>query len=236
MANRNNGLSLVAKLNIALSEQAISEDLKKISETLNRKNLPSFIAHLNIKGSASAMNKELQELGKKLKVDFGKVFENNSKKTGKKITNNLFSIEELKNAGRDYVYLAKDVQKQIDGLQRKYDDRSISMPNSVTVKAVTNEKNAVTGLVVEYQNLEKQLVRVNYEKVLESLKNSSPDLDGQENNEYYFYGLGYDTTGDLLVLDSNGKIEKSYANDVTDEFIEPIILVDENRYFHHLNV
>lgn len=169
MANRNNGLSLVAKLNIALSEQAISEDLKKISETLNGKNLPSFIAHLNIKGSASAMNKELQELGKKLKVDFGKIAtggsEQKMKQVGKKIAQSVFNVQELKKAGRDYIYNENDLQKQIDKLQARYDKRSISMANSVTVQAVTNEKNAVTGLVVEYQNLEKQLVKVNYEKV-----------------------------------------------------------------------
>lgn len=169
MANRNNGLSLVAKLNIALSEQAISEDLKKISETLNGKNLPSFIAHLNIKGSASAINKELQELGKKLKVDFGKIAtggsEQKMKQVGKKIAQSVFNVQELKKAGRDYIYNENDLQKQIDKLQARYDKRSISMANSVTVQAVTNEKNVVTGLVVEYQNLEKQLVKVNYEKV-----------------------------------------------------------------------
>ena len=169
MASRNNGLSLVAKLNIALSEQAISEDLKKISDTLNGKNLPSFIAHLNIKGSASAMNKELQELGKKLKVDFGKIAtggsEQKMKQVGKKIAQSVFNVQELKKAGRDYIYNENDLQKQIDKLQARYDKRSISMANSVTVQAVTNEKNAVTGLVVEYQNLEKQLVKVNYQKV-----------------------------------------------------------------------
>ena len=89
---RNNGLSLVAKLNISLSESQISEDLKKISSNLDGKGLPSFIAHLNLSGSASAINKELAELGKKLKVDFGNITNSNNTNKLKQVGENYERI------------------------------------------------------------------------------------------------------------------------------------------------
>lgn len=165
---RNNGLSLVAKLNISLSESQISEDLKKISSNLDGKGLPSFIAHLNLSGSASAINKELAELGKKLKVDFGNITNSNNtnklKQVGKNIAQSIYNVQELKKAGRDYIYNENNIQNQIDKLQSRYDKRSISLANTVNVKAVTDEIGKVKALTVEYQNLENQMVRVNYIK------------------------------------------------------------------------
>lgn len=165
---RNNGLSLVARLNISLSESQISEDLKKISDSLNDKSLPSFIAHINIQGSAAAINKELATLGKKLKVDFGQITEGTNKgklkEAGKKVAQQVYNVHELKAAGRDYLYNANDIQKQIDQLQSRYDKRNISLQNSVNVSALTNEVGQVKALRVEYENLEHQMVRVDYIK------------------------------------------------------------------------
>ena len=165
---RNNGLSLVARLNISLSESQISDDLKKISDDLDKQSLPSFIAHINTQGSANAINKELAALGKKLKVDFGQITEGTNKSqlksAGKKVAKEVYNVQELKAAGRDYLYNANDIQKQIDQLQSRYDKRNISLQNSVNVSALTNEVGQVKALRVEYENLEHQMVRVDYIK------------------------------------------------------------------------
>ncbi|MCQ2543383.1 MAG: phage tail tape measure protein [Lachnospiraceae bacterium] len=165
---RNNGLSLVARLNISLSESQINDDLKKISDSLNDKSLPSFIAHINVQGSAAAINKELESLGKKLKVDFGKITEGTNKgklkEAGKKVAQQVYNVHELKAAGQDYLYNANDIQKQIDQLQSRYDKRNVSLQNSVNVSALTNEVGQVKALRVEYENLEHQMVRVDYIK------------------------------------------------------------------------
>lgn len=189
---RSTGLSLIARLNISLSESQISEDLKKISSNLDSKGLPSFIAHLNLSGSASAINKELAELGKKLKVDFGKITSSDSvsklKRTGKDIAQSIYNVHELKKAGRDYIYNENNIQKQIDKLQSRYDKRSISLANTVNVKAVTNEIGKVKALTVEYQNLENQLVRVNYVKAKFTNKKT-----------------GYVSTGSIFTDNTEGK-------------------------------
>lgn len=219
---RNNGLSLVAKLNISLSESQISEDLKKISSNLDGKGLPSFIAHLNLSGSASAINKELAELGKKLKVDFGNITNSNNtnklKQVGKNIAQSIYNVQELKKAGRDYIYNENNIQNQIDKLQSRYDKRSISLANTVNVKAVTDEIGKVKALTVEYQNLENQMVRVNYikakfdNKKVGFVSTGAVFADSTE-------GKGYQQTLDFL-----NKIEASFRriNNQTVGYSSPI--------------
>lgn len=114
------------------------------------------------------MNRELQALGKKLKVDFGQITSgSNAKKlkdAGKKVAQSIYNVEELKKAGRNYFYNERNLQTTIDRLQARYNKASISIPNSVQVTAINDELGKVKALTVEYENLEHQLVKVNYAK------------------------------------------------------------------------
>lgn len=228
---RNNGLSLVAKLNISLSEAQISEDLKKISEYLDERNLPSFIAHININGSAAAMNRELQALGKKLKVDFGQITNNNKqlKNAGKKVAKQVYNVQELKAAGQDYIYNANNIQKQIDQLQSRYDKRSISLQNSVNVSAVTNEIGQVKALRVEYENLEHQMVRVDYIKAKFDNKKTGFVSTGAVYSDKT-EGKTYQETLSFL-----NKIDTSY-NKIKNSALKVNSPIKRTKFFNEFNV
>lgn len=137
------------------------------------------------------MNRELQALGKKLKVDFGQITSgSNAKKlkdAGKKVAQSIYNVEELKKAGRNYFYNERNLQTTIDRLQARYNKASISIPNSVQVTAINDELGKVKALTVEYENLEHQLVKVNYAKGVIEGKTTA---DGKKRNRSVFVETG----------------------------------------------
>ena len=161
----NNELTFVARLDPQASiDRLVNEDLPKVEQGVNAKGEPKFIAHLDIDKTAENISKELAQVGKALKLDFGKVINNNAKSAknaSKAMSDTVYNLDDLNAAKIKYFRNATDMEQLRKNIMNTI-SKDGGYNDSATIKYLMDEDNQIKKVILTYQNFEKQLVSVDF--------------------------------------------------------------------------
>ena len=161
----NSELTFVARLDPQASiDKLVNEDLPKIEQGVDAKGEPKFIAHLNIDKTAENISKELAQVGKALKLDFGKVIGNNqkgAKNASKAIAQQVYNLDDLNAAKIKYFRNATDMEQLRKNIMSTI-SKDGGYKDTATIKYLMDEENQIKKVILSYQNMEKQMVSVDF--------------------------------------------------------------------------
>ena len=161
----NNELTFVARLDPQASiDRLVNEDLPKVEQGVNAKGEPKFIAHLDIDKTAENISKELAQVGKALKLDFGKVINNNAKSAknaSKAMADTVYNLDDLNAAKIKYFRNATDMEQLRKNIMSTI-SRDGGYKDTATIKYLMDEENQIKKVILSYQNMEQQMVSVDF--------------------------------------------------------------------------
>jgi hypothetical protein len=161
----NSELTFVARLDPQASiDKLVNEDLPKIEQGVDAKGEPKFIAHLNIDKTAENISKELAQVGKALKLDFGKVINNNqkgAKSASKAIAEQVYNLSDLNKAKIKYFRNATDMEQLRKNIMSTI-SKDGGYKDTATIKYLMDEENQIKKVILSYQNMEQQMISVDF--------------------------------------------------------------------------
>ncbi len=169
MANK---LKVIASLKIDESAKRIATDLMVISAKLAKQELPSFIGFLDREKTKTNIESTLNQI-KDLKVEVGvnassvqqavqnaadAAGDGNKKtKTGKKVAEKIFDVEELKSQGRLFFKesdnIVRDIQEHFKSITYTNKDGGLSnVYKDINVDVLRNSENKIVSVTVALKN------------------------------------------------------------------------------------